>query len=501
MPSSEQLFRRQKILADFGEFALRCESLDAILDKACLQVAEALGAKRSKILEIQGDSCLLRAGRGWDEGLIGALRLPMKELSSESFAIKAGKPVITQDIHKEDRFQVPDFMKKAGIVALANAPIFLPGGKAYGLIEVDDTQARDFSEADTEFLRTYAIVLGPVIDRLQISTSLRSTEEQFRLIVESARDYAIFTTDQQDRIRDWYPGAQAVFGWTADEAAGEPAAILFTEEDRAQNEDKKEASTAARDGAAPDVRWHVRKDGSLVFIHGSVRALRDEAGVLLGFLKIGQDLTDQKRAQQRMQVLINELQHRGRNLLGVIAAIAKRTIGQGGPLDAFEDRLTALSRAQGLLSRSVMDPVPLSDIIRTELAAHVDLGSPKLSISGPSVRLKAAQVQNFALALHELATNAMKHGALREEAGLLFISWKTKGRGESRHLVLNWTETGVTLPQDAQSHRGYGRELIERGLGYAVGARSKFELGSDGVRCEIEMPLGDDRDQREQGPD
>ncbi|WP_218127516.1 GAF domain-containing protein [Belnapia rosea] len=192
------------MLADFGEFALRSESLDEVLAEACRLVGEALGTGRAKVLEIERDDqmLLVRAGVGWQPDIVGRLRLPMAEHSSETFAIEAGKPVITQDIRKEDRFDVPPFMKEAGVVALVNVPVFLPGQAPYGLLQVDDTEPREFGEEDIEFLRTYATILGPVIDRLHKIRRLRQTEERFRLIVESALDYAIIVADAEDRITD-----------------------------------------------------------------------------------------------------------------------------------------------------------------------------------------------------------------------------------------------------------------------------------------------------------
>jgi GAF domain-containing protein len=204
MPDLEQMVRRQKVLADFGEFALRSDSLNEVLTEACRLVGDAMGTRRAKVLEIQddGQSLLVRAGVGWSSDVVGRVRLGMTERSSESFSIEVGKPVITQDINKEDRFGVPAFMKEAGVVALANVPIFLPGGQAYGLLQVDATEPREFGPEDTEFLRTYATILGPVIDRLRKLRQLRTTEERFRVIVENARDYAIFVADPEDRITD-----------------------------------------------------------------------------------------------------------------------------------------------------------------------------------------------------------------------------------------------------------------------------------------------------------
>ena len=183
----------------------------------------------------------------------------------------------------------------------ANVPVFLPGGQPYGLLQADATEPREFGPEDTEFLRTYATVLGPVIDRLHKASRLRTTEERFRVVVENARDYAIFVADAEDRITDWFPGAEAVFGWTAAEAVGQPSSILFTPEDRARHVDEDEVETARREGVAPNRRWHVCKDGSRVFIDGTVTALRGKGGDLRGFLKIGQDVTERRGIEEALR--------------------------------------------------------------------------------------------------------------------------------------------------------------------------------------------------------
>ena len=617
------MLKRQQVLADFGEFALESQDLDAVLHEACRLVGEALGTHRAKILEIQhaGQHLFVRAGVGWAANVVGQLYLPMEEHSSETFAIREGRPVITPDISKEERFGVPEFMTQAGVVALANVPIFLPGKMPYGLLQVDATEPRDFGDEDTEFLRTYAIVLGPVIDRLHKLRDLRTSEDRFRLVVERARDYAIFLADAQDRITDWLPGAEAVYGWSAEEALGQPASILFTPEDREARVPEQEVETARREGTAPNVRWHLRKDGGRVFIEGTVSALHDERGDVQCFLKIGQNVTERRKTeealresearfrqfadassdvlwfrnaetlrfeyvgpaferiygvpsghvregdgmrgwlklilpedrhrvleavrsvragepvtyefrirrpsdgearwventdfplfdamgrvqrvggigaditalktgQERQAVLINELQHRSRNLLGVITAVANRTLGAGGSVPDFETRLKALSRAQGLLSEFGSDTVEIGALVRMELAAHVAVEPPKVTITGPQVHLTARQMQNFSLALHELSTNAVKYGALKEATGRLSVTWGViRDKRDRPKLLLEWRESGVPIRPDQVTRRGYGRELIENALGYALRAKTEYELGEDGVRCRIEMPL------------
>ena len=173
----EQMVKRQRVLADFGEFALRSEDLTEVLTEACRLVSVALATDLAKVLEIEQDGdnsvLLVRAGVGWQPGVVGVVRLPMGEHSSETYAIKQAEPLVMADISKEKRFDIPAFMIEAGVCGIVNVPIFLPGGMPYGLLQVDSREAWDPQEEDIAFLRTYATILGPVIDRLHKVHALR----------------------------------------------------------------------------------------------------------------------------------------------------------------------------------------------------------------------------------------------------------------------------------------------------------------------------------------
>jgi PAS domain S-box-containing protein len=166
-----------------------------------------------------------------------------------------------------------------------------------------------------------------VTERRRAQEALKQSEERHRLTVEGARDYAIITTDPEGTIESWSPGAEAVFGWSAEEATGRPAAITFTPEDREAGEPDKELSAAGRDGSAPDVRWHLRKDGSRVFIEGTTRALRGGGGGRpRGFLKVGQDTTERRRTQQALRAS----EHKYRTLVENVSEHAIFMLDPGG---------------------------------------------------------------------------------------------------------------------------------------------------------------------------
>jgi len=180
MADRDEMVRRQEALARFGEAALRSDDVQEILTEACRLVAEALEVNFAKVLEIdrQTNEALVRAGYGWDAGVVGRVRLPLGERSSEARAINTARPLITRNIAEEERFEFPDFMRDHGVVALVNVPVFVPGGEPYGLLQVDSREPRDFGDEDIAFLATYATILGPVIDRLHKVSDLRQARDR-----------------------------------------------------------------------------------------------------------------------------------------------------------------------------------------------------------------------------------------------------------------------------------------------------------------------------------
>ncbi len=245
-------------------------------------------------------------------------------------------------------------------------------------------------------------------------------------------------------------------------------------------------------------RLHHAASGDYRWFQTRATPVRDKGGIIIEWLGTSTDIHDLRLLQERQKVLVGELQHRTRNLMAVVNSIADRTARSSRDLadfgERFRNRLAALARVQGLLSRlGDHDRVTFDELIRAELSA-MNHDAAGVTAEGPSgVRLRSSTVQILALALHELATNAMKYGALAQRGGRLDIRWScAPAAGDGRPwLHIDWRESGVVMPQGAARRPGHGRNLIEQALPYQLGARTRYDLGPEGVRCAISIPVSE----------
>lgn len=383
-------------------------------------------------------------------------------------------------------------MREHGVAAIVNVPILLPGREPWGLLEVDSKEPRDFGQEDIEYLRTYAMVLGPVIDRLGTVADLEESGERLRLILENARRFAIVITDTDDRITDWLGDSEAIFGWSAEEMIGQSMDRIFTLEDRKAGVPGRELAQARREGCAPNIRWHATKDGGRVFLDGQAVVLRDSSGAVRGYMKIAQDVTDRARNEERQSVLLAELQHRVRNVLAMVRSLVRRTLDGAVSIEdagrEIEGRLDALARTQALLTRALGIGVDLAGMVKDELGAQ-SAEEEQVIVAGPQVELAPKAAEVVTLVLHELATNAAKYGALRQEGARLFVGWRIDEEQKPPRLRLNWRETGVSIPASSERRSGFGTELIKRKVPYELKGSGRIDFHADGVEAEIEFPL------------
>jgi PAS domain S-box-containing protein len=326
--------------------------------------------------------------------------------------------------------------------------------------------------------------------------ALRESEERLRTAIEAGH-MAIWERDYQNDTYIWSDELYRMFGYRVGEVAPS-GAIWFAHVHPDDREVVKATGIKAereREGCISEFRI-VRRDGAVRWVRTRTRfALGD--GNRLRVVGLVEDITDDKGHIETQRVLVAELQHRTRNLMAVVQSIAHQTLDNVDSLADFEDRfnrrLEALSRAQSLLSRADNEPITLHALLVTEFEAlGLDAVGSKIDLfGGPEAPLRKSAVEMFALAIHELLTNAIKYGAFASETGSLSVTWRIEGMLSDQRLVLEWIERGIaSSPQAPDARRsGYGRTLIEEALPYSLSAVTKFELDSDGLRCRIGLPL------------
>ncbi len=229
-----------------------------------------------------------------------------------------------------------------------------------------------------------------------------------------------------------------------------------------------------------------RPSGELRWCIGTMTLSFGPDGKIVRLGGVTIDITDRKEAEEHQALLAREVDHRARNALAVIQSIVRLTRAKSIEeyKDSVEGRITALARAHTLLSESRWHGADLSTLVTEELEPYRANHGERIVSSGPAVSLQPSVAQTLALALHELATNAAKYGALSVDSGKLSVTWDDK----LDSLVLEWKEVGGR-PGPHPSPRGFGMKLISTSIDQQLSGKVKFDWDSDGLRCTIAIPL------------
>lgn len=339
--------------------------------------------------------------------------------------------------------------------------------------------------------------LGQKLAELTASYAvLLASETRYRLAIESARDYAIFTIDLTGRITGWNLGAQNLMGWTEPEVIGAPANLIFTPEDDREAVAETEMRLAVTEGRAEDDRWHLRKDGTRFWANGLMMPLRNEEDGLAGFLKILRDRTDAKHAAERQVLLVNELTHRVKNTLATVQAFTTQTLRTATSLNEAREsitaRLIALGQAHDVLTAENWEGADLTRIVADALRLHSADGH-RCRWRGNPVRISPRMTLALSMLFHELSTNAIKYGALSNPAGTIDVTWsivdeRDVDRDNQLRLNLRWEERGGP-PVTPPTRTGFGSRIIERSLAQELGGKVHMSYAPVGVVCEIDVPL------------
>ncbi|MFB6448091.1 sensor histidine kinase [Bradyrhizobium tunisiense] len=229
-----------------------------------------------------------------------------------------------------------------------------------------------------------------------------------------------------------------------------------------------------------------RPDGSRICFMPYPTPLRDERGELVGAVNMLVDITARKQAEERMMLLAYEVDHRSNNLLAVTQAMLRLTKAETAAefQAAFQGRLSALANVQRLFSASRWTGASLKTIVEEEMRPYTSGDGERVRIAGDDIRLPATLAQSIAVAVHELATNAAKYGALSTPSGRLNIHWETT---DAEPLVLRWSESGGPRVNEPPKRKGFGIGAVD-GIIRTLRGRVSRQWRPEGLVCEMSFP-------------
>ncbi len=298
---------------------------------------------------------------------------------------------------------------------------------------------------------------------------------------------AIVEFEPDLRLISWTRGAERLFGWSPDAVLGRHAGTIGWMDVETAGAVTRHVAALTVGGEHRDMQVHSvrRADGMLLECEFYYSLLLDRSGKPVSVSAQILDVTERRRAEETQHLLIGELNHRVKNTLASVQAIAFQTL-KGAPspaefADKFTGRLQALAQAHSLLSRQTWQSASLSQLVQDQL----DLGTideGRCSVSGPAVELPPNLALHLALVLHELGTNAAKYGALSNSEGHVFIDWRL----QDGRLLLNWRESGGP-PVTPPSRKGFGSVLVERSL-LGEGGVVNADFQPEGVQWQFDLP-------------
>ncbi|MCV0398032.1 MAG: PAS domain S-box protein [Rhizobiaceae bacterium] len=316
-------------------------------------------------------------------------------------------------------------------------------------------------------------------------------EARLAAIVESSYD-AIISKDLNSVVTSWNKAAERLFGYTAEEAVGHSILMLIPEHLR--NEETEIISRIRSGERMPSFETiRRRKDGTVVPISITVSPIMDPSGQIVGASTIARDISATKENERRIRLLLREVNHRVKNQFAVILSMIRETRKRSISPETFErtvrERIMALSRSHDLLVSSEWNGAGLIDLVTEHLQPFDHEG--QVTLTGKMLTLQPNAVQHLGMAFHELATNAVKYGALSSATGRIRIEWSVgkaaTGQDEFR---LEWDETlDPSGMADMDEARGFGTVVLEHVTPNALGGRATVERQRGRMHWELRAPL------------
>jgi PAS domain S-box-containing protein len=491
--SEEQLAREAAAMAQLSEASSRLwraatlrEGLDEMLGAAI----DLLGADKGsvRLLDPQRGVLALAAQRGFDPAFAERFQEVRLENDEASRALHAGERLVIEDLDHSPGFAAYlSFVP--GVRALQTTPLIGRDGSLLGVLSTHFSKVHRSAEQDLQRLDLYARQAADFIARVRIDEALRLSEERLHTIVDTAVD-AIIVIDDRGLIQSINPACERIFGYPRGELIGQNISLLMTDTDRSGHDSYVRAylktGKARIIGVGREVETR-RKDGS-TFTADLAIAEWHHAGkrYFTGTLR---DITERKRHEDAVKLLLREVNHRAKNLLALVQAIARQTVATQ-PKDfvvRFEERIYALAASQDLLVKTEWKGADLDQLVRSQLAHFEDLIDTRIRLAGEPLFISASAAQTIGMALHELATNAGKYGALSAE-GRVDIDWRLEcGEDGEDSFVMSWRERGG--PQVVPPTRtGFGTTVMGRMAELSLGGKVELSYPPEGLVWQLRCP-------------
>ncbi len=496
---------RQAFLLELSDALRPLADPAAVQGEACRLLGERLGVDRVAYTEHYGDIFIIN--RDWARSAASiAGRYPGAAFGDAFTAVYLrGEPFVVNDVARDSRLDDTDRKRFKALWGAALVGVgLIKAGQLVASFGVLGTTARAWTHEEVALVRETAERTWSAVERARAEAALRDSEERFRHFSDASTNVLWIRDAETLEMTFASPAFDKIYGISGPERGGDGRLRSWAQLIEPENRKTVLANfQRVRVGERVEQEFRIRRasDGMMRWIHDTGFPLHDAAGNVRWIAGVGTDMTDVKEATDRQDVLVAELQHRTRNLIAVVGALCERTLKNAASLEDFRTRfrlrLSALSRVQALLSQlATGEKVTFKELLDSELGVYgaTDAMAHKFTLQRlADVPLRSGTVQTLALALHELATNAVKYGALAATDGHLFVSWRVAApvEGDPPCLHVEWRETGVIMPEVGApaTGSGYGRELIERALPYQFGAKTTFELCADGVCCTITVPI------------
>jgi PAS domain S-box-containing protein len=361
-----------------------------------------------------------------------------------------------------------------------------PDGRAVFALHVDPVLAPDRSIVG---INCVAVDVSPVRAREGEQRKLGERLQAELQRYETALRRSNITIFTQDRALRYTSASTSMFDRGTADIVGRTDQDLLPSEDGSAVVALKRI--ALETGGPADGELGVANGATRHWYDFHIEPLRDVTGGIIGLTGAAVDITERKESEAHLRMLMRELTHRSKNLLAVIQAMARQTARHSqtteGFLERFAARLQALATSHDLLVQESWHGVSLRELTRSQLGLYLDQAGAQISIDGPGIVLRPEAAQDLGLALHELAANAAKFGALSVPAGKVLVTWCRLPPQQGRGVEIVWKETGGPAVK-TPARRGFGSLVIERNLPRALNADVALAFRSEGVHCRMVLP-------------